>query len=207
MLPFGRNLGLACDSSVASNVVRRTDSENDLTVLPGRGDEARVPTRNESLEEVAFARRRDLGSPVGDAVLGKPPVRSSRGAAHLTRLGEDPRGEMFVGEERFPRQYMQEQYLRGVEEGAKAAQWQRQCGSPPSTHAPVEPYAEDMVHRAVPSVSGTGVNKAGRHPEVRKKRSSDEATSKNSGEPETEQPPKKRSPNARTHAIGPRGLL
>ncbi|GAQ82350.1 hypothetical protein KFL_001080260 [Klebsormidium nitens] len=209
MLPFGRNLGLACDSSVASNVVRRTDSENDLTVLPGRGDEARVPTRNESVEEIAYARRRELGSPVGDAVLGKAPVRSSRGAAHLTRLGEDPRGGMFVTEERFPRQFMQEQYLRGVEEGAKAAQWQRQCGSPQSTDVPAEPYAEDVVNRAVPSVSGTGVNKAARgHPEVRKKRSSDEATSKNSGEPETEQPPKKRSPNARMHAVGgPRGLL
>ena len=202
LLPFGRNLGLAADSSVASNVVRRTESEADI----GPGDEARVPTRNESLEEVAYARRRDLGSPVEDAVLG----RSSRGVAQLARLGEDLRGQrgeaVFHTEERFPRQYMQEQYLRGVEEGAKAAQWQRQCGSPASPNVVVaQPYDEAALNRAVPSVSGTGAKQAVRgHAEVRerKKRSSDEATSKNSGGTETDQPAKKRSPNTRTHVLG-----
>jgi hypothetical protein len=215
VLPFGRNPGLACESSVASNAIKRNDSGNDMDVgvLPQNvPDEGRVPTRNNSFEDVG---RRNVGSPLAETL----PIKPARRVASYSRLGEDARGAPVeasgVNGGRFPRHFMQEQYLRGVEEGAKAAQsrhWQPQGTE--SLDLRVDVFGGNRV---VPSVSGTGVKSLVRKEVVRiplergerkegKKRSADEATSHCSGEPEEEQPSKRRSPNARSPNFEPRGL-
>lgn len=185
----------------------------DVGALPQNApDEGRVPTRNNSFEDVA---RRNVGSPIAETV----PVKPARRVAPYSRLGEDARGARAeasgVNGGRFPRHFMQEQYLRGVEEGAKAAQ---SCDWLPQGTESLDLKVDVFGgNRAVPSVSGTGVNRLVRKEVVRiplerrerkegKKRSSDEATSHCSGEPEEEQPAKRRSPNARSPNFEPRSL-